>query len=187
MFSEIRTSLRQYSVYRARWIKDIGVAYNGVRCRVSNPRAGLERSAGGDLWKNTLSKIPTQFGKLAYLASLRDPNSGIYRHHGLSAVFGREESNRALRQNHEQAFFEWLNLPLSEKSADLMAIPGCALRTRDDGADHWLRPKTYRNQMPERNARNGAGAVRSELEALLETIRNAWDGEADGQASSRRA
>lgn len=151
------------------------------------PKAGLERSAGGDLWKNTLSKIPTQFGKLAYLASLRDPNSGIYRHHGLSLVFGRDESNRVLRENHEQAFFEWLNLPLSDKSADLMEY----LASLDDPVptvlSHWLRSKTYSNQVPSATREMERELFVKDLEALLETIRNAWDGEADGQASSRRA
>jgi len=58
------------------------------------PKGVLERSAAADLWKHTLSRIPTAYGRLMYLGSLRDPNSGIYRHHGLSAAFGREESGR---------------------------------------------------------------------------------------------
>ena len=58
-------------------------------------KGALERSAAEDLWRHTLSRIPTLFGRIAYLASLRDPNSGIYRHHGLSAVFGRDESSNA--------------------------------------------------------------------------------------------
>src|SRR5580658_8601899 len=83
------------------------------------PKSVLETSAISDLWKHTLSRIPTLFGRLAYLASLRDPNSGAYRHHGLSAVFGREESGKALRESHEQAFVEWLKLSLAEKYEDL--------------------------------------------------------------------
>src|SRR5712691_10477786 len=79
----------------------------------------LERTALADLWKHTLSQIPTVYGRLAYLASLRDPNSGAYRHHGLSAAFGREESGKALKQSHEGIFSEWLNLALAEKSGDL--------------------------------------------------------------------
>ena len=79
----------------------------------------LERSATADVFKNTLSRIPTLFGRIEYLASLRDPNSGAYRHHGLAAIFGREESRRALSQSHEAVFREWLNLPLEEKREDL--------------------------------------------------------------------
>jgi hypothetical protein len=79
----------------------------------------LERSASADLWKHTLSRIPTVYGRLAYLVSLRDANSGIYRHHGLAAVFGRDDSARALRESHEQTFVDWLKLDLESKIADL--------------------------------------------------------------------
>jgi hypothetical protein len=82
-------------------------------------KGALERSAAADLWKQTLSVIPTSYGRLAYLASLRDPTSGVYRHHGLSAIYGREESTRALRESHEQAFANWLSLDLETKTADL--------------------------------------------------------------------
>jgi hypothetical protein len=78
----------------------------------------LERDALADLWKHTLSQIPSTYGRLAYLASLRDPNSGSYRHHGLSTAFGREQSTYALRTSHEQTFLEWLTLPLPIKNTD---------------------------------------------------------------------
>ena len=48
----------------------------------------LERGAAADLWRNTLSQIPTLFGRLVYLSSLRDSNSGAYEHYGLAKVFG---------------------------------------------------------------------------------------------------
>jgi len=83
------------------------------------PKATLERSAAADLWKNTLSRIPTAYGRLSYLVSLRDHNSGIYRHHGLAGVFGRDESTRALRESHLKVFREWLGLDLETKTADL--------------------------------------------------------------------
>lgn len=94
-------------------------AYNDRRMPRFKLKGTLERSASADLWKQTLSRIPTAYGRLAYLVSLRDPNSGIYRHHGLAAVFGRDESARALRESHEQAFLEWLQLDLASKTADL--------------------------------------------------------------------
>lgn len=82
-------------------------------------KGALEHSAAADLWKHTLSRIPTVYGRLTYLASLRDTNSGVYRHHGLSTVYGREDSASAMRESHEEAFAEWLNLDLRAKTADL--------------------------------------------------------------------
>src|SRR6516162_2021143 len=108
------------------------------------PKAMLERSATADLFKNTLSRIPTLFGRLAYLASLRDPVSGIYRHHGLGSIFGREEARKALSESHWQIFREWLNISLEEKSEDLRRY----LDNLEDPAaavlQHWAEAHMYR-------------------------------------------
>src|SRR5262249_45578568 len=109
MFSEIRTSLPTEGCWRT--------MTTAVMPRLR--KGALERSAAEDLWKRTLCQIPTVYGRLSYLASLRDQNSGIYRHHGLMAVFGREESSRALRESHESAFREWIHLSMREKKQDL--------------------------------------------------------------------
>jgi len=87
--------------------------------RVARPKSLLERDAKEDLWLHTLSQIPTLFGKLQYLASLRDPNTGNYEHHGLSLVFGEKEAAKAMRQNHKRTFAEWLVYGLVEQEADL--------------------------------------------------------------------
>ena len=133
----------------------------------------LERTALADLWKHTLSQIPTLYGRLAYLASLRDPNSGAYRHHGLSAAFGREESGNALRQSHERIFSEWLTLALADKSRDL----GNYLQGLDDPqgmvAGHWLRADRYRAHIPDSARPMESELFQRDLEALLQTLRNA--------------
>ena len=87
--------------------------------RVARPKSLLERDAREDLWLHTLSQIPTLFGKLQYLASLRDPNTGNYEHHGLSLVFGEKEATKAMRQNHKRTFADWLAYGLVEQQADL--------------------------------------------------------------------
>jgi hypothetical protein len=136
------------------------------------PKGVLERTAVEDLWKHTLSRIPTIYGRLTYLASLRDTNSGVYRHHGLAAVFGREESGKALRISHAQAFLEWINLPLAEKSEDLT----CYFATLDDPstlvAEHLLTSGVYRSQAPDSARQMEREFFCSDLEALLELIRN---------------
>ena len=45
---------------------------------------GFERGAAADVWRHTLSQIPYLYGRLAYLGSLRNANTGRYEHHGLA-------------------------------------------------------------------------------------------------------
>lgn len=150
------------------------VAYN-IRKRMPRfkLKGALERSAAEDLWKHTLSRIPTLFGRLAYMASLRDPNSGIYRHHGLSAVFGRDEGAKAMRESHERTFLDWLSLTLEEKYYDL----GNYLAELEDPAqkvvEHWLSARVYRTYVPGSAREMERELFCRDLEALLETIKNA--------------
>jgi hypothetical protein len=92
--------------------------------RVARPKSLLDRDAKEDLWLHTLSQIPTQFGKLQYLASLRNPNTGTYEHHGLFLVFGEKQAAKALRQNHKQVFAEWLTMDLASQEYDLAGYLG---------------------------------------------------------------
>ena len=130
----------------------------------------LERSAPADLFKNTLSRIPTLFGRLAYLASLRDPVSGIYRHHGLGAIFGREESRKALSTSHWQVFREWLNIPLQEKTEDLRTY----LDNLEDPVpavlQHWAETQTYRTYMPAPVREAEKELFEREFDVLLEFL-----------------
>ena len=148
------------------------------------PKGVLERSASGDLWKNTLSRIPTIYGRLAYLASLRDANSGIYRHHGLIALFGREESAKALHESHQSLFEEWLNLPLAEKHAELLYY----LKGLDEPPavilDHWIR--TYSSLIPDEARKPEVELFSRDLDALLEIVRNGLGAAETSPGSSPR-
>jgi hypothetical protein len=136
------------------------------------PTAKLERSALADLCKNTLSRIPTVSGRLVYLATLRDVNSGTYRHHGLITTFGRDEAVRALRDSHRATFQSWLRLTLAEKNEDLRDYLMALDDPQEEVVEHWLQAGVYRSYVP-------AGAIEAEtdlfcrdLEILLELLRN---------------
>jgi hypothetical protein len=72
-----------------------------------------------DLSKNTLSRIGSTFGRLVYLVSLRDPDSGSYRHDGLSTIHGEAKAVRAIKRAHDATFAHWLSLSLARKKMDL--------------------------------------------------------------------
>src|SRR5258707_5269617 len=79
----------------------------------------FDRSPASDLWRHTLSQIPTTFGRLVYLSNLRDQNTGAYSHYGFEQRVGEEPAGEALRQSHWQCFSEWLNFSLEGQKADL--------------------------------------------------------------------
>ena len=72
-----------------------------------------------DVWRKTITAVPSDFGKLAYLASLRDVNSGLYHHYGLENVYSPEQCDAALRRSHLEVFYRWLEKPLEEQKDDL--------------------------------------------------------------------
>jgi hypothetical protein len=77
-------------------------------------REPLERS----LFR-VLTQIPTIFGRLVYLASLRNSDSGRYSHHLLNGVLDFEECDRVLCHSHHQVFSRWLTFCLEEQKKDL--------------------------------------------------------------------
>jgi len=131
----------------------------------------LERSASADLFKNTLSRIPTIFGRLFYLASLRDPNSGFYEHHGLRVIFGKDESRRALLDSHLQTFQAWLSLPMQEKIEDLRTYLATLEEPYPGVVRVWTETQTYRLCLPMGIRESEKQLFFQEFEALLQFLR----------------
>jgi hypothetical protein len=138
--------------------------------RQLRPRGVLERSVGADLFRHTLSHIPTVYGRIAYLASLRDPNSGTYKHHGLSASFGRDQTIKALEVSHTKSFREWLKLPLREKSSDLIEYLNSLGDPRSVVVRHWLRSRTYLSVIPDTATGAETAFYTMDIEALLSAL-----------------
>jgi len=125
-----------------------------------------------DLWSRTLDQVPTEFGKLVYLASLRDENSGGYRHFGLAQLYGAEEAGQVLAASHEQLFAAWINQPLEEQRADLERYLDSVSEDRAQVLETWGSLTPYRGLIP-----SGAGDAEralylSDLEIILDLLRN---------------
>lgn len=131
----------------------------------------LERSAAADLARNTLARIPTLFGRLVYLASLRDAHSGMYRHHGLAARFGREQSRQAFLQHHEATFQEWLRLSLAEKRDDLFQFLADLEDPKPAVIEHWMKVRPYKAYIPASARESERELFFAEFEVLVEALR----------------
>ena len=115
------------------------------------------------VWRKILSQIPTVFGRLAYLASLRDTTSGRYSHDTLVRLLGPESADRTLCHSHHQVFSEWLGFSLAEQKSDLDEYLHAAGSPRD--APH------YRNLVPPTARDVERQLYLTDLETLLELLR----------------
>jgi hypothetical protein len=149
----------------------------------SEHHIALDRDAVSNVWRNTLSQIPSVFGRMVYVSSLRNPNNGRYEHHGLALIYGEEDANKALRKSHLRIFNEWLTFNLQQQRQDLIEY---VLDLPDDRAtviETWIKLSPYRNMVP--------GSVRGverklfikDLTLLLELFKNAAGDAAPGPAA----
>ncbi len=141
-------------------------------------RQDPNHEAGGaaSLWRNTLSQIPSTFGRMVYLASLRDQNTGRYQHHGLAAAFGENEADAALRESHERTFAEWLGYNMEQQKSDLDLYLSSFLADRLTILGTWIRLSPYRSLVPSSAGEPERRLYLADLEALLEILKAEYDG-----------
>ncbi len=126
--------------------------------RVVSNDSGVQRELQGkpderdraieDVWVPILSQIPTTFGRIAYVAGLRNEGTGAYRHFKLALRYTHEEADRFLCASHKQIFREWLNFPLEQQLRDLREYLESIEGEREVVLETWLRLKPYRNLIP---------------------------------------
>ena len=142
--------------------------------RNPRPKAILDRDALEDLWSNTLSRIPSVFGRLVYLSSLRDVNTGRYEHHGLAQVFSADEAHRALRLSHLRTFTEWAEYQLDAQKADLDLYLAEFCQQKKLVIETWLRLASYRNFIPASVRGPEVKLYLSDIESLLGLLKNVY-------------
>lgn len=138
-------------------------------------KSSLERGPAADLWRNTLAQIPSVFGRLVYLSSLRDQNTGKYEHHGLAQIFGEDEANEALGESHSRTFDDWLCFGLEEQKADLDLYLSTFETDKRTILETWIRLAPYRNLVPVEARGVERKLYLTDLEALLELLTNEYD------------
>ena len=129
-------------------------------------------TAAADLWKSTLSQIPATFGRLVYLSSLRDPDTGEYRHFGLSQAFGPQDCHNVLLESHVATFGEWLSYNLEEQKADLDLYLAGVSSDRKTILETWVRLQPYRGLVPTYIRPMEKDLYLRDIESLLELLMN---------------
>jgi len=138
--------------------------------------AALDRGVVSNLWRNTLSRIPSVFGRLVYVSSLRNPNNGHYEHHGLALIFGEDDANKALKKSHVDLFSGWLTFSLEQQKADLELYLSGLPDNRDLVLENWIRLAPYRNLIPSSVRGVERRLYITDLTALLAVLKNAGAG-----------
>ncbi len=133
-----------------------------------------ERERSGEVWARDLSHITTSYGRLVYLAGLRNSNTGLYEHYGSDASV-RAEANRTLKRIHEDIFQEWVSYPLERKMADIeVYIAGIDQVDRTELVDAWLRLTPYKNLVPASIQGPERRKHVSDFEAILGLLKNVY-------------
>lgn len=138
-----------------------------------DPESMLRR-AEADLWRHTLSRITSLFGRLVYLASLRDPNTGRYEHYGLAQLYGDEKADEALRRSHARIFSQWLSSTLEQQRADLqqyLAGLGADVRTV---LETWSRLAPYQYLVPTTASQHERRLYLADLQAILDLLKSEY-------------
>lgn len=144
---------------------------------MSTGRNNTTETDGSDaLWIRDLAQIETFYGRLVYLAGLRNPDNGRYEHYGCSP--GTPSSlivGRNLKRVHETIFREWVGLSLEKKKADIeLYIANVDQGDERSLVDAWLRLTPYKNLVPA--AIQGPERQRhvSDFEAILGLLKNLY-------------
>jgi hypothetical protein len=135
----------------------------------SRPNA-TETDSADALWIRDLSQIATSYGRLVYLAGLRNPDTGRYEHYGsTSGSPSNLVASRTLKRIHESIFKEWVSYSLERKKADVELYTASIDQVdRAELIDAWLRLTPYKNLVPA--AIRGHFGLRSDSGATQERI-----------------
>ena len=123
-------------------------------------------------WRRTLGKIETLLGRLAYLASLRNVNTGTYEHFGLAERVGAHEVDRLIRRSHLEVFQQWLCFNLERQKAELEAYFSDLEGDGREILSNWLVLGPYAAWVPAESRDVERKLFYTDLEIILELIRN---------------
>jgi len=129
-----------------------------------------DETPAAELWSRTLHQIPSLLGRLAYLASLRDPNSGQYLHFGFAQRFSDREADRTIRRSHINTFTDWLCYSLEQQREDMEAYLTGENRPRREILAAWREWPPYLNWLPAQSRAADRMLFQQDVEIVLSLV-----------------
>lgn len=121
-----------------------------------------------------LSHIKSSYGRLVYLASLRNPDNGRYEYYGSETALPATV-NKELGWLHEKIFREWVTFPLERKKADVeFYIASIESVDSAELIDAWLRLTPYMNLVPATIQGPERQKHISDFEVILGLLKNVY-------------
>ena len=120
-----------------------------------------------ELVRAAVSKIPSVFGRLSYVASFRDAGSGLYTHGDEPGTPEARETDEVLLKAHQEVFNAWLCLSLEEQAADLAEYLWKLLPDQGQPLRKWMQEVPYLQLIPRGALQAQQQLFRSDLELVL--------------------
>jgi hypothetical protein len=142
-----------------------------------------DETPSAELWSRTVLQIRSVFGRLVYLASLRDPNSGQYQHFGFAQRFSEREADRTIRRSHANVFSDWLCFSLEQQRADIEVYLDSVGGDRQTILANWREWPPYMNWIPAQSRPSDRELFQSDLEMVLDLVRQDCDDVSTGRTA----
>jgi len=123
-----------------------------------------------DFTSRTLAAIPSDFGRLLYVGSLRDAPSGRYVHEGLEAIYPEGAVLEALAYCHKELFARILEMPLERQEWDLRACLAAMESEFWEIVARWRESEFYRVLVPSGVPCYLGDLFASDVRALLDIL-----------------
>ena len=112
-------------------------------------RFQLSRAVIEDFSSHSLAAIPTDFGRLCYVSSLKNAESGLYEHDGLKTLHSENAVQAGLSHCHQELFSRILETTLKEQERDLRECLGSAGDTYGEVVECWRETRYFKEMCPE--------------------------------------